>query len=93
MRGLAAPRYERLHRVLAQLSVMGVSAMSKRQPKARRVLEVTVMFEPTRLSNDHLADAYTQVVPLCTHPIKGTRRVVEGADTAILVSLKRRRRS
>jgi hypothetical protein len=51
------------------------------------------MFEPTRLSNDHLADAYTQVVPPCTHLVKGTRPVVEGADTGILASLKRRQRS
>jgi hypothetical protein len=27
-------------------------------------LEVTIMFEPTRLAATHLADAYAQVVPL-----------------------------
>jgi hypothetical protein len=32
--------------------------------KARRMLEVTIMFEPTRLAAEHLADAYAQVVPL-----------------------------
>ena len=32
--------------------------------KARRMLEVTIMVEPTRLAAEHLADAYAQVVPL-----------------------------
>jgi len=27
-------------------------------------LEITIMFEPTRLAATHLADAYAQVVPL-----------------------------
>ena len=74
---------------------MGVSAMSKRKPTARRALEVTVVFEPSRLSNDHLVDAYAQVVPLRSHPFIGPRHVVGGADTdtEILASLKQRRRS
>ena len=38
--------------------------MNKPKSKARHVLEVTIMFEPTRLAARHLADAYTQVVPL-----------------------------
>jgi hypothetical protein len=37
--------------------------MSNKERHARRMLEVTVMFEPTRLATDHLADAYAQVVP------------------------------
>ena len=37
--------------------------MSKRESKARKVLEVSVMFEPSRLAADYLADAYAQVVP------------------------------
>jgi hypothetical protein len=67
--------------------------MSKRQPKALRTLEVTVMFEPTQLANDHLGDAYTQVVPPCSCYIKGSRPVVREADAEILASLTRRRRS
>jgi hypothetical protein len=38
--------------------------MSKHTSKARARLEVTIMFEPTRLAARHLADAYAQVVPL-----------------------------
>lgn len=38
--------------------------MSKRKRKARRPLEVTVVFEPSRLAAEYLSDAYGQVVPL-----------------------------
>jgi hypothetical protein len=38
--------------------------MSKHTSKARAMLEVTIMFEPTRLATMHVADAYAQVVPL-----------------------------
>ncbi len=37
--------------------------MNKPKSKARHVLEVTIMFEPTRLAAAHVADAYAQVVP------------------------------
>ncbi len=30
---------------------------------SKKIMEVTIMFEPTRLANKHLADAYTRVVP------------------------------
>jgi hypothetical protein len=38
--------------------------MSKHPSKARSLLEVTTLFEPTRLAATHLADAYAQVAPL-----------------------------
>ena len=38
--------------------------MSNPKRKARPPLEVTIMFEPTRLAATHLVDAYAQVVPL-----------------------------
>jgi len=38
--------------------------MSNPKNPARPPLEVTIMFEPTRLAATHLADAYAQVVPL-----------------------------
>jgi hypothetical protein len=38
--------------------------MSKSKRKARQTLEVTIMFEPSRLATEHLADAYAQLVPL-----------------------------
>ncbi len=38
--------------------------MSNPKSPARKLLEVRVMFEPTRLAAAHLADAYAQVVPL-----------------------------
>jgi hypothetical protein len=44
-------------------AVWGKDVMSDKERPARRTLEVTVMFEPTRLAADHLADAYAQVVP------------------------------
>ncbi len=93
VRGLVAHRCAPAHRVPSKPSVMGVSAMSKRQPKARRALEVTVMFEPSRLSKDHLTDAYAQVVTPCSCPINGSHPVVRGVDAEILSSLKRSRRS
>jgi hypothetical protein len=44
-------------------AVWGEDVMSNQERHARRMLEVTVMFEPTRLAADHLADASAQVVP------------------------------
>jgi hypothetical protein len=41
--------------------------MSKPKRPARRTLEVTIMFEPSRLASEHLADAYAQLVPLRHH--------------------------
>ena len=45
-------------------SVSEKAVMSKHSSRARTTLEVTIMFEPTRLAATHLADAYAQVVPL-----------------------------
>ena len=44
--------------------VRKTAAMNKSNSNARQSLEVTIMFEPTRLAATHLADAYAQVVPL-----------------------------
>ena len=41
--------------------------MSKPKSPARKPLEVTIMFEPTRLAAEHLADAYLHLVPLRRH--------------------------
>jgi hypothetical protein len=38
--------------------------VNQKKSPARKLLEVTIMFEPTRLATEHLADAYIQVVPL-----------------------------
>ena len=38
--------------------------MSKPKRNARQTLEVTIMFEPSRLATEHLADADAQLVPL-----------------------------
>lgn len=43
---------------------LGKTAMSKRERKARRTLEVKIVFEPSRLAAEYLADAYAQIVPL-----------------------------
>lgn len=37
--------------------------MGRSKQKARNPLEVTIMFEPSRLAADHLVEAYRQVVP------------------------------
>ena len=47
--------------------------------KARRMVEVPIMFEPTRLAAEHLADAYAQVVPL-RH---GARKPLESSPEAV----------
>ena len=46
--------------------------MSNPKSPARKLLEVKVMFEPTRLAAAHLADAYAQVVPLRRRSTKTT---------------------
>ena len=38
--------------------------MARREPKATKALEVSVMFEPSRLSPACVAQAYEEVVPL-----------------------------
>ena len=52
--------------------------MSKPKHQAQQALEVTIMFEPSRLSGEHLADAYAQVVPL---RVRKARRCVPEAST------------
>jgi len=37
--------------------------MGRSKQKTRNPLEVTTMFEPSRLAADHLVEAYRQVVP------------------------------
>lgn len=38
--------------------------MGKAKRNARTTLAVTIMVEPSRLAAEHLADAYSQLVPL-----------------------------
>jgi hypothetical protein len=42
--------------------------VARREPKQPKPLEVSVMFEPSRLTPAHIAQAYEQVVPItrCT---------------------------
>jgi len=60
---LAARRCGLPQRRTESHAVWGEDVMSNQERHARRMLEVKVMFEPTRLAADHLADAYAQVVP------------------------------
>ena len=60
---LAARRCGLPQRRTESHAVWGEDVMSNQERHARRMLEVTVMFEPTRLAADPLADAYAQVVP------------------------------
>ena len=64
VRGLAVHRYKPTPTLTLRELVVGKKAMSKGERKARRTLEVGIMFEPSRLSAEYLADAYAQVVPL-----------------------------
>ena len=53
--------------------------MSKQQSKTEKPLEVTIMFEPSRLAATHLADAYRQVVPLRLRATPGHCDSAQGA--------------
>ena len=64
VRVLAVRRYKPTPALTLTELVVGKKTMSKGERKARRTLEVTIMFEPSRLSADYLAAAYAQVVPL-----------------------------
>jgi hypothetical protein len=70
---------------------MGVAAMGKStQPKARPVLRMTIMFEPSRLSSDYLADAYAQVVAMRPRRIRGAKRIGTGPEPISVQPLERR---
>lgn len=65
--------------------------MNKPQRNARQPLEVTIMFEPTRLAAAHLADAYAQVVPTLRRPAKAPAVAVAltDVDETTVASAKR----
>ena len=65
--------------------------MSKPKSTARPSLEVTIMFEPSRLAAEHLADAYRQLVPLRTRTVHRSEPEV-GSETQP-AAVKTRRRS
>ena len=44
--------------------------MGKVKRNARKTLEVKIMFEPSRLATEHLADAYRQLVPPRSRKVK-----------------------
>jgi len=60
--------------------------MSQQKSQARNPLEVTIMFEPSRLAAMHLVDAYSQVVPLrrraTSTPGRLSPRAMETQSTA-----------
>jgi hypothetical protein len=60
--------------------------MGKVKRNARKTLEVKIMFEPSRLAADHLADAYNQLVPLRSgksHSVKSSSKPAKSnANTA-----------
>ena len=64
VRVLAVRRYELIPLSTARELVRGKNTMSKRKSPARKPLEVTIMFEPSRLAATYLANAYAQVAPL-----------------------------
>ena len=60
------------------------AVMSTQQRRTSSRLEVAVMFEPSRLAADHLADAYARVVPAVS------RRSRPAAQPMPVVLLRRR---
>ena len=54
--------------------------MGKRRPQAGRALEMTIMFEPTRLSGEYLVDAYSQTVPARPRAIRPAGEVGRGPE-------------
>ncbi len=62
--------------------------MSKPKSTVRPPLEVTMMFEPTRLAATHLADAYAQVVPLRlrTAPVPAVTPPVVAQENAVALT-------
>lgn len=57
---------------------------------ARKPLEVTVMFEPSRLAAEHLADAYRQLVPLRTRTVHRCEPEVRSETKPAEVKTRRR---
>ena len=91
MKGLVALRCEPTGWHIERQAVMGVAAMGKSiQPKARPALRMTIMFEPSRLSGDHLADAYAQVVAIRPRRIGGAKRISAGPGPISVQPLKGR---
>ena len=64
VRVLAVRRYKSAPTPTPRELELGNRAMSKQASKARRALEVTIVFEPSRLAADYLAEAYAQIIPL-----------------------------
>lgn len=75
----------------ARLPVWENALMGHVNRTARKPLEVTIMFEPSRLAAEHLADAYRQLVPLRTRTIR--RSEPEVGSEAQPAEVKTRRRS
>ena len=55
--------------------------MRTQQRRTSTRLEVAIMFEPSRLSADHLADAYARVVPVVS---RRSRSVVQPVPAPLL---------
>ena len=68
----------------------GTTAVGKRRPKARRALEITIMFEPTRLSGVYLVDAYSQTVPMRPRPVRSVSERVDKPEEVRLPGATRR---
>lgn len=64
MRDLAVRRSKPSPIPTSRELMVGKKAMNKVEGKIRTRLEVTLMFEPSRLAAEYLADAYAQVIPV-----------------------------
>jgi len=57
---------------------------------ARKPLEVTIMFEPSRLAAEHWADAYRQLVPLRARTVCRSEPAVRSETKPAEVKTRRR---
>ena len=67
--------------------------MSESKSKAQKPLEVTIMFEPTRIAAEHLADAYLQLVPLRRRSPQATPGLLEKIADEKCPTARRRQQS
>jgi hypothetical protein len=89
---LAGHPYGLLRRRIARQRVTGATAVVKRRPKARRALEIAIMFEPTRLSGEYLVDAYSQTVPMRPRSVRSASGSAERTEAVRGQRVTRRQR-
>ena len=65
------------NRFKAQSSVIGEQVKMHQEPKPKRILQVTRMFEPDRMAPVYLQVAYEQVVPSDQYRVLSPEQIFE----------------